>query len=213
MAPTRGGPVGPRESPTSGPRQGSGTLTFSGKGTFGTVKGTVTTKVVPSSITPGEPCAGSRWRSAGRRRGSRPQCAPGTQPGTDAPHDAVPARDHQAGTRRRIGDASHPFDAVGDVTVVWGDGVLTCGATDTFRQTDSYDARVSGSLSEELHPVVRRALTRAPARTSSATSARTRPTRARSRRSASAGPTVREAAAPGTPAQTLDRHVPPPPDR
>ena len=132
------------------PAAGSGTLTFSGKGTFGTVKGTVTTKVVPSSITPGEP-ARFTMEISWTETGQSPQCAPGTNPGQTHPTTQFPLVTIRPGHGE---DLAMPriVDAVGDVTVVWGDGVLTCGATDTFRQTDSYDARVSGSLTKSYIP-------------------------------------------------------------
>ena len=132
------------------PVAGSGTLTFSGKGTFGTVKGTVTTKVVPSSITAGEP-ARFTMEISWTETGQSPQCASGTNPGQTHPTTQFPMVTIRPGHGE---DLAMPriVDAVGDVTVVWGDGVLTCGATDTFKQTDSYDARVSGALTKGYVP-------------------------------------------------------------
>ena len=142
--------------PTAGaadlkPVAGSGTFTFSGKGNFGTVKGTVKTTAVPSSIAPGEPVR-LTMEISWTETGQAPQCYPGTIDGQTHQQSQFPIVTIRPGHGEDLAQQARVVDATGDTTVVWGDNVTTCGATDTVTQTDSYDARVSGSETKSYVP-------------------------------------------------------------
>jgi hypothetical protein len=133
---------------------GSGTFTFAGKSNLGFVKGTVTTTVVPASITPGQPYRATMKLSWTETIQAPNHCNPGTIPGQTHPnYGAFPL---VSPVRPGHGEdlLNHPqiVDAAGNVTNVWGDNVTTCGAIDTVRQTDSYEALVSGSLTKSYTP-------------------------------------------------------------
>jgi hypothetical protein len=131
---------------------GSGMFSFTGKGTFGTVKGTVKTTVTPAVITPGQPYS-MTMQLSWTETGQSSTCSPGTIEGQTHTQSQFPlVSPVRPGHGEDLVDTSHIVDAVGDTTVVWGDNVTTCGATDTVRQTDSYDVRVDGSETKGYNP-------------------------------------------------------------
>ena len=146
---TAGGPE------TLRPVSGSGEFQFSGKGTFGDVTGTATTKVVPAAIKPGDPVrftVNVTWTETDQMPSCAFGSASGSTPSQSVKQSQIPLTSIRPGhgedlSVSRVADAP---DA--DYTGRVNGSTWVCGPPNHITRTEGYDASVSGSATAKYAP-------------------------------------------------------------
>lgn len=146
--PTAGGPE------TLRPVPGSGEFRFSGKGTFGDVTGTATTKVIPAAITPGEPVrfiVDIRWTETDQN----PSCSYGSDsgatPSQTVNYQQVPLTAIRPGHGEDL-SVGRVTDARADLTGRINGATWACGPPNHITRNEGYEARVPGSATANYAP-------------------------------------------------------------
>lgn len=136
------------------PVPGSGEFRFTGKGTFGDVTGTVTTKVIPATIKPGEPVrfiVDTTWTDTDQLS----SCPYGSTSGSTPSQTTTYQQFAPTSIRPGHGEdllANHGIVAPADVTSRVNGSTWACGPPNHITRTEGYEARVPGSATTDYTP-------------------------------------------------------------
>ena len=145
---TAGGPA------TLRPVSGSGEIRFSGKGTYGVVVGTVTTKVIPSAIKPGEPVrfiVEQTWTDTDQMSACPYGAGAGSIPSQNLKYVEFGLVSIRPGHGEDLTVNAISTASPGDVTGRQG-ATYACGPPNHITWTTPYDVRAPGSATAHYAP-------------------------------------------------------------
>ena len=136
------------------PVPGSGEFRFSGKGSVGVAEGTVTTKVIPAAIKPGEPVrfiVDVTWTDTDQGSACPYGSGSGAVPGQTGKYQFVDILFIRPGHGEDL-LANKGFAPPADTTTRMDGFTFACGPPNKATRTEGYDARVPGSTTASMKP-------------------------------------------------------------